>query len=150
MVEFKTRSITKTIDYGQGITEQETRYIIVEVGTDKVLDDAQGYGYKTAQGAHKAGWYKFQKGREQILSKEGTAKQFWDQNPDAGKEFSTLMEYEFKELARGETTIEEISAVIEKQFAIKIPEIALKYLDMLDADYRRKWSHKNKKKKSKR
>lgn len=35
----------------------EKRYIIVEEGTENVLDDAQGYGYKTKQGAYKAWIY---------------------------------------------------------------------------------------------
>ena len=30
---------------------RETRYYIVDVNTGEVLDDAQGYGYKTAQKA---------------------------------------------------------------------------------------------------
>lgn len=35
----------------------EIRYRIVDKETDKVLDDAQGYGYKTAQNAYAAyGW----------------------------------------------------------------------------------------------
>ena len=35
----------------------ETRYACVDENTNEVLDDAQGYGYKTAQAAYKAwGW----------------------------------------------------------------------------------------------
>jgi hypothetical protein len=150
MVEFETTPVIKTIDYGCGITEQETRYILVERGTGKVLDDAQGYGYKTAQGAHKAGWYKFQKGRDQILSKEGTAKQFWEQNPAAGKELLDCFEDNFKVMYYDPTVESQIVSDIEKKYNIKIPEVALKNLDMADADYRGKWSIKNKKKKSRR
>ena len=36
----------------------EKRYIIVDIKTNKVLDNAQGYGYKTRIGAHKAWGYK--------------------------------------------------------------------------------------------
>lgn len=35
----------------------ETRYACVDENTNKILDDAQGFGYKTAQAAYKAwGW----------------------------------------------------------------------------------------------
>jgi hypothetical protein len=149
MVEFETKPLTKTTESDYGTTETETRYIIVEKGTGKLLDDAQGYGYKTAQGAHKAGWYKFQRGKEHLLSKEGSAKQFWEQHPDAGKELISIMEYEVKRICFGEITIEELMSHVEKQFNIIIPESARKYLDMADAGYRAKWSKKNKKKKTK-
>lgn len=36
----------------------DTRYVIIEDGTGKVLDDANGYGYKTKQNAHRAWGYK--------------------------------------------------------------------------------------------
>jgi hypothetical protein len=37
---------------------KETRFCVVSVETGEVLDDAQGYGYKTAQKAHAAYGYK--------------------------------------------------------------------------------------------
>lgn len=36
----------------------DTRYVIVDNETGEILDNAQGYGYKTAQGAHAAWGYK--------------------------------------------------------------------------------------------
>lgn len=36
----------------------ETRYRLVNMDTDEIVDDAQGYGYKTAAGAHRAYGYK--------------------------------------------------------------------------------------------
>ena len=40
-------------------TEYNKRYIIVDIDDDsKILDDAQGYGYKTKQNAYKAWSYK--------------------------------------------------------------------------------------------
>ena len=36
----------------------EKRYIVVDAETGKILDDAQGYGYKSAQKAHAAYSYK--------------------------------------------------------------------------------------------
>ena len=36
----------------------ETRYRLVDVATGEIVDDAQGYGYRTAAGAHRAYGYK--------------------------------------------------------------------------------------------
>lgn len=36
----------------------EKRYVVVDVVTGNIVDDAQGYGYKTAQNAHRAHAYK--------------------------------------------------------------------------------------------
>jgi hypothetical protein len=36
----------------------EKRYVVVDTETGKMLDDAQGYGYKSAQKAHAAYAYK--------------------------------------------------------------------------------------------
>jgi hypothetical protein len=105
-----------------------SRYVIVEKGTEKVLDDAQGYGYKTAEGAHKAGWFKFQRGNKKIASDKTAAKKFWKQHPDIKKEFVQSLEYGVKELSRGEITEAGIISDLEKQFGIVIPKAAIKYL----------------------
>ena len=40
-----------------GYLERETRFVIMDLETGEILDDAQGYGYKTAVKAHRAyGW----------------------------------------------------------------------------------------------
>lgn len=36
----------------------DKRYVVVDEATGEVLDDAQGYGYKSAQNAHRAYSYK--------------------------------------------------------------------------------------------
>lgn len=36
----------------------DRRYVVVDATTGAVIDDAQGYGYKTAQNAHRARAYK--------------------------------------------------------------------------------------------
>lgn len=118
-MEFETKKV---------VIERETRYVIVEKGTGKLLDDAHGYGYKTAQGAHKAGWYKYQGGREKISSEKSAAKKFWKQHQDIRKEFVLSLECGVKELARGEITEAGIISDLEKQFGIVIPKAAIKYL----------------------
>lgn len=52
---------TREIEYGfiEGTyTIKEWRYIIVDAETGEILDDAQGYGYKTKQNAYKCWGYK--------------------------------------------------------------------------------------------
>jgi hypothetical protein len=36
----------------------DRRYVVVDAATGAIVDDAQGYGYKTAQNAHRAHAYK--------------------------------------------------------------------------------------------
>ena len=38
--------------------EYDIRYVVVDKDSGEILDDAQGYGYKTARGAHAAWSYK--------------------------------------------------------------------------------------------
>ena len=51
----------RAVDYQPSKNSFETRYRIVSTATRKVLDDAQGYSYKTAQKAHAAYTYKKRK-----------------------------------------------------------------------------------------
>jgi hypothetical protein len=39
-------------------TPEEIDYIIVKSDTDEIIDDAQGYGYKSVKKAYAAFWYK--------------------------------------------------------------------------------------------
>lgn len=39
-------------------SQYDIRYVVVDRDTNQILDDAQGYGYKTARGAHAAWAYK--------------------------------------------------------------------------------------------
>ncbi len=43
-------------------SEYDRRYIVIDKDSGEVLDDAQGYGYKTARGAHAAWAYKTRAG----------------------------------------------------------------------------------------
>lgn len=45
-------------DYMPAYDTTETRYCIVSTETGEILDDAQGYGYKTARNAYAAYGYK--------------------------------------------------------------------------------------------
>lgn len=52
-------------------TLNDERYVLVDVETGEVVDDAQGYGYKTKQKAHAAWAYKT---RDKSKDKEKAAK----------------------------------------------------------------------------
>lgn len=74
----------------------ETRYIIVD-DNGKIIDDAQGYGYKTYQNAYKSYYYKKNKPKIDKLRKEANKiidideKQFKDAfNYCAEEEFITV------------------------------------------------------------
>lgn len=62
-------------DYGDGFVDKhiETRYVIIDADTGEVLDDAQGYGYKSAQKAHAAWSYK-QKPKKQRIAEANQKK----------------------------------------------------------------------------
>lgn len=51
---YKAEFFRTTDFHGRG----EVRYQIVDIATGRILDDAQGYGYKTAQKAYAAYGYK--------------------------------------------------------------------------------------------
>ena len=60
--QLKSRQVQIAMDAASGLYETQTRFDICDA-TGKVLDNAQGYGYKTAQSEHKAAAYKFKGGR---------------------------------------------------------------------------------------
>lgn len=111
------------------IKKVESRYVIVEKNTGKLLDDAQGYGYKTAQGAHKAGWYKYQHGREKINTEKSSAKKFWKQHPNIREEVIQMFECSAKEICRGEITESKILTDLEKHYGFIFPKAAIKYIE---------------------
>ena len=48
----------KNIDVIEYKRKPDIRYVVIDKDTGKVLDDAQGYGYKTKQNAYRAWTYK--------------------------------------------------------------------------------------------
>lgn len=53
-----TSTNIKVVKSGALSKPWDDRYVVIEESTGKVLDDAQGYGYKSAQNAHAAWEYK--------------------------------------------------------------------------------------------
>lgn len=69
----------------------ETRYRLVNMDTSEIVDDAQGYGYKTAAGAHRAYGYKSmpKSGKKKLASVKSRVRRFREDNP----KFVDDMEY---------------------------------------------------------
>ena len=77
----------------------ETRYVIVSADTGEVLDDAQGYGYHTAQKAHAAYAYKTRdKSKDaQLKAKQRHIEQWLKEH----KDFFNLMDAVAFDIAKG-------------------------------------------------
>lgn len=90
--QLRSRDVRITIEEQLGIYDTQTRFDICDE-TGKVIDDAQGYGYKTAQAAHRAASYKFKGGKKKV----DEAKAFWRQHKEFATKLSEAMEYSFKD-----------------------------------------------------
>lgn len=89
--QLKPRTVRVVVDAEFGIYDTQTRFDICDL-EGKVLDDAQGYGYKSAQAAHKAAAYKFKGGKQ----KADAAKAFWREHPEFAKKLADVLLLNFK------------------------------------------------------
>lgn len=79
----------------------DNRFVVIDVNTGEVLDNAQGYGYKTKQKAFAAFCYKRDHGESDIKKKKAiknTIKKWLEKHQD----FSDLLDMYFLEIAKGE------------------------------------------------
>lgn len=77
-------------------------------------------GYKSAQSAQKALWYKFKNGKEIISEKKFKIKEIAKNHKDLVKFVGDLYLTWFKELARGEITDLNFIKDIDEKFGIKL------------------------------
>lgn len=105
--------IKKQQDYGGGFSQEETRYAIAD-SSGVIIDDAQGYGYKSAKSASKAMWYKFKGGRSKMYSDKSATINYWRDKKKIAQKIFDALELNFKEISRDEITEEEIIDEIEK------------------------------------
>lgn len=77
----------------------ETRWVIVSTETGKVLDDAQGYGYRSAQNAYRGYGYKSKPKKEKRCLKEEqkAAERFWRKNRKLDEDIETMAFYAMKD-----------------------------------------------------
>jgi len=124
----KITAITKEVIHDDGFREMETRYAIVDEVTGEILDDAQGYGYRTFEKAREALWYRFKGGRSKIEASKSESRKFFKDNPKIKARLIELIEINVKEIALGEVSDEDIMDWVKKEFGVDIPKNCLKYL----------------------
>jgi hypothetical protein len=86
-----------------------------------IVDNAQGFGYKTRQAAHKSAWYNFNGGKQKIKKNNNDIEKFEKNNKKFYKLFLQLTMDFAKELSRKETTLNGIIKTIEDELDIKVP-----------------------------
>lgn len=111
------------------VRNSEDRYVVVDKDTGEILDDAQDYGFKTAEKAYKCFHYKHrsqeQKDKEKVILE-------WITNH---KDFvSNLEDVEFYQLKEGGTLSSKIVADLFKESGLNVNFTAKEFL----AVYRRR------------
>jgi hypothetical protein len=111
------------------IRNSEDRYVVVDKDTGEILDDAQGYGFKTAEKAYKCFHYKHRSQEQRDKEKEIKA---WIKDH---KEFvDGLEDVEFYQLKSGGTLNSKIVAELLKESGLNVNFTAKEFL----AVYRRR------------
>ena len=86
-------------------TAWEPRYVIIDEATNEVLDDAQGYGYKSSQSAYKAWEYKTNKKTRKRVNKrkyQGRAfSRWWEKHAEFRDRVEEIMFYAAEDEAHG-------------------------------------------------
>jgi len=116
----------KIISYKSNNEFEEVRYAISD-DDGKIIDDAQGWGYTSAAKANKAMWYKFKGGKQKIQSKNDKRKSFFKKYNGLEQFINDIFENNFKEIARGEVTDEDILEEIKNEFGVDMPPEYLRY-----------------------
>lgn len=86
---------------------KDSKRFAISDDNGKIIDDAQGWGYKSIEKAEKAMWWKFGGGKQ----KHDAIKRWWNQSTSHKKLEKTIhnmIEMNVKELCRGEVTLEDI------------------------------------------
>lgn len=123
MKELESNAQFKVIQYS---TNGGIRFRLEDLN-GVILDDAQGYGYKTMHSASKAGWYKFKNGKNTIDYRKKAADKFMRQHSDIVDDINYIRCNALKENASEEETN---LAIIEllKSNNLTLPIESFKYL----------------------
>lgn len=108
--------VEKEIDSDFDYKVKESRYRIVDTETGEILDDAQGYGYKTAQNAHKAWYYK--NNRKSIEKDKKIFREFLKNNKKFDREVQNLFFYSIKD---GDDVTKEDIEKLAKEMNVTLP-----------------------------
>ena len=128
VVDFTPKQKSHSQDDYMDYQNFDYRYAIADA-TGKIIDDAQGYGYKSRQKAHIAISYKYQGGKQKANQRKADYNKWLKENPVHASivdEFNDQIMWCFKEIARGETTQKEIWDELKKEYAIEIPAFIMK------------------------
>lgn len=107
----------------------EDRYVIVDKDTGEILDDAQGYGFRTAEKAYKCYHYKHRSQKQKDKEKE-----IKDWIKDHKDFVDGLADVEFYQLKEGGTLNSKIVAESFKESGLNVNFTAKEFL----AVYRRR------------
>lgn len=106
----------------------ETRYAIAD-DSGKIVDDAQGYGYKTYEKASKAMWWKFKDGKKSSDEKI----KWWKAHKGLYDAIQDIIMMNYKEIMRGEITDSDICAyakqIAKDDFDIDLADDMIKFLN---------------------
>jgi hypothetical protein len=105
--------VTETYEGVGSYQRTETRYRITVDG--KVVDDAQGYGYKSAAAAHRS-WSYQHGGKQRMIEKRTTARRWLRLHPGVCPLFEQITENNLKEIALGEVNQNEVFETLEERF----------------------------------
>lgn len=117
----KTKKTVET-EFGR---HEEIRYAIVD-DAGKIIDDAQGYGYRTYAKASKAMWWKFKGGDKQSNDKLN----WWKKHKELWLSIQDDLEYWWKEIMIGDFTDDDIKSLYKKKaedMHIDLPDDMLKF-----------------------
>jgi hypothetical protein len=98
----------------------DRRYVVVEDSTGKVLDDAGGYGYKSAQNAHR-GWAYKSKPKAERAKRDALKGQVRQWCEDHKSFVDDLMQEQFYAMKDGEPFTAEDARKLLKAHGLKPP-----------------------------
>jgi len=102
------------------------RFVIINKNTKDVIDDAQGYGYKTKEGANKCLWYLFKGGKDTIENQKNLYLKWKQENKEMYKRIDDILFINFDEQEHEEMI--DIIVRVEKEFDKIIPNEVRTYL----------------------
>lgn len=123
--------VVKVIDYGRSapnvsddrepwdidFPEHEERWIVIDEQTGEILDDAQGYGYRSAAKAHRGYAYKSmpKQKKRRLESMKSQVRDFWQRHEALSDDLDQAALWAYKD---GEDfTIGDAKAIIEQSGA---------------------------------
>ena len=98
----------------------DKRYVVIGEATGAIVDDAQGYGYKSAQNAHRAHAYKSMpsKKKRQRDAAKRRVERWCAQHPEFMQRVEQSMFYAMKD---GENVTEADVLVILAEYGLELP-----------------------------